>query len=301
MNTLNQQPLISIILVTYKEEKELMKCLVSLQKEDQAASATKHPFEIIIIDNNAKGRLKSVINKKFPGVKYINSGADIGYGAGNNLGAKYAHGKYLFFINPDTEIEKDAINNLAEFLNTHPKAAIVAPTFFDMQGIRFADQGSAELTPLTAIFSHSIIHKAWPANPIAQNYWMRGQDFTKPQQLPVIPGTAFMVRKAVFEEIGGFDERFFLYFEESDLCRRVRLAGWQVWRIPGSKIRHIWHAATQGAVYNIYFRQSRYKYFNKWYGSGVATLVELLLNIGKRQLIVLLLFLIGLLLLVTTL
>jgi hypothetical protein len=109
---------------------------------------------------------------------------------------------------------------------------------------------------------------------------------TKPHQLAVVPGTALVVRRTVFEQIKGFDERFFLYFEESDLCRRVITAGWEVWQIPSSKIKHIWHAATQGSEYNVFFRQSRYKYFEKHYGGIVATLLEVILQFGKVQLLI---------------
>lgn len=289
-------PTISVILVTYKEDKELLLCLVSLLKSQQRDKRSQHyPAEIIVVDNNVQGRIKKVLAKKFPEVRYINSGADIGYGAGNNLGAQQANGKYLFFVNPDTKIEPGAITLLAQFLENNPSVGIVAPTLYDMQGNRYPDQGSQELTPLTAIASHSIFHRIWSDNPISRTYWLGDRDINKPQQLAVVPGTAFMILRALFEEVKGFDERFFLYFEESDLCRRVRQRDWEVWQIPNSRLRHIWHAATQGAEYNIHFRQSRYKYFQKYYGTVIARIVEVILNLSKKELsFVLILLLVGL-------
>jgi GT2 family glycosyltransferase len=274
---------VSILLVVTTEEEELLMCLVSLFAGSHLA---KYPIEVVVADNNPKARLKKVIKKKFPKVKYKNTGGNIGFGPANNVAASQATGDYLFFLNSDTELEPDAIDELAQFLDTHEKVGVVAPTLFDMDGKRYDDQGSAKLTPISILAAHSIFTRIWPNNPIAHHYWQRDRDVTKNHQLAVVPGTALVVRRNVFEEIGGFDERFFLYFEESDLCRRVIDAGWQVWQIPSSKVRHIWHAATKSSKYTVIFRQSRYKYFQKYYGSTAATLLELLLQFGKVQLII---------------
>lgn len=288
-----KKSLISIVLVVTTEEKELLQCLVSLFT---LHNAKEQPIEVVVADNNPSARLWRVISKKFPQVKYINTGGNIGFGPANNVGATQATGEYLFFLNSDTEMEPGAITELVKFFKTHPKAGVVAPTLLTMEGERYPDQGSAELTPLAAIAAHSIFNRMWPTNPIAHSYWLRDSDVTKPRQLAVVPGTALAVRRQVFEEIGGFDEQFFLYFEESDFCRRVRQKGWQVWMIPQSKFRHIWHAATRSSKYNRIFKESRYKYFKKYYGVAVAVGVEVLLNFGKRDVFLL----IGLFLLIVT-
>jgi N-acetylglucosaminyl-diphospho-decaprenol L-rhamnosyltransferase len=127
----------------------------------------------------------------------------------------------------------------------------------------------------------------WPSNPVAQSYWVRSRDTTKPQQLAVVPGTAFMIRRRVFEKIGGFDPQFFIYFEESDLCRRVRAEGWEVWLTPDSHLKHIWHAATQDSKYNRIYRESRFKYFAQYNGVVMAYLVEAALRVGKWELVTL--------------
>lgn len=278
---------VSIILVVTTEERELLLCLVSLFAAQKSAL---YPIEVIVADNNPHARLQSLLAKKFPQVKYTNTGGNIGFGPANNVGARIATGDYLFFLNSDTELEQGAIDALAEFLDTHKKAGVVAPTLYDMEGNRYPDQGSSELTPLTAIAAHSILHAIWPTNPVAHSYWLRGRDVSKEQQLAVVPGTALVVRRSVFQQIKGFDEQFFLYFEESDLCRRIRKAGFEVWMIPQSRVRHVWHAATRSSRYNRIFKESRYKYFHKYYGSFTANILEVVLNIGKIDLIELLFF-----------
>lgn len=280
-------PKVSLILVTHKEEAELKACLTSLfASHTLNGKADPQPFEVIVVDNNPESKLQAALKKSFPKVRYVRSGANIGFGPANNLGAKHATGDHFFFLNPDTEVEPGAIRALTEFLVHHPKAGVVAPTLYTMDGVQpYPDQGSAELTPLTGLASYSIFHSIWPTNPIAQKYWVRGRDLTKPQQLGVIPGTALMVRREAFEQIGSFDEQFFIYFEESDLCRRLRQEGWEVWLTPEAKIRHIWHAATRAAKYQIIFEESRYKYFKKYYGKRVADLVEVVMHTGKYELL----------------
>ena len=281
-------PKASLILVTHKEEAELKDCLTSLfVSHTRNGKPDSQEIEVIVVDNNPESKLKSALKKSFPKVRYVRSGANIGFGPANNLGAKHATGEFFFFLNPDTIVEAGAIHALSEFLMKRPKVGVVAPTLYTMTGEIYPDQGSGELTPLSGIATHSIFHRIWPGNPIAQKYWVRDRDVTKPQHLAVIPGTALMVRRSAFAEIGGFDEQFFIYFEESDLCRRLRNAGWEVWLTPAAKIRHIWHAATKAAKYQIIFEESRYKYFRKWYGEKTARLVEIVLQTGKNELLLL--------------
>jgi N-acetylglucosaminyl-diphospho-decaprenol L-rhamnosyltransferase len=209
------------------------------------------------------------------------------------VGAAQAHGSFLFFLNPDTEIEPGAIRTLRLFLSKNSQAAVTAPMLSDMHGQLYLDQGSTRLTPLTALASHSIVHRLWPNNPVAQEYWLRHRPVDQPQQVEVVPGTAFMIRTSIFKQIGGFDEQFFIYFEESDLCRRVVELGYECWLLPSAKVKHIWHAATQASHYKQIYKQSRYKYFKKYYGVVVAWLVELLLRVGKRELLIMSLAIIG--------
>lgn len=275
--------LISVIMVTYKEVPELVTGLDAVFKS--IPNSRKSQVEVIVVDNNKDSHLKPKLAKRFPKVKYFNTGDNIGFGPANNFGVQRAKGDFLFFLNPDTELQSGALFELRQFLVKHRRAAIVAPTLFDMQGKPYQDQGSAKLTPLTALAAHSVLHRIWPNNSIAQGYWLRDRNLNKPQSVEVVPGTAFMIRKSVFEAVGGFDEQFFIYFEESDLCRRLLALGGQAWILPSAKAKHLWHAATKSNLYKTIYRQSRFKYFKKYYGSLLATGVEFFLTLGKKEIL----------------
>ena len=234
-------PRVSIIIVKYRAEEYLKRCLISLKP-------LKIPHEIIIIDNNKINR---------------------GYSAGNNLGAQKAKGKYLFIVNPDTVVLPGAIEKLVTYLDRSPRVGIVAPTLLDTHKQRYPLQGSGPLTPLAAIFALSFINKLFPHNSVSRKYW-------HPHALTVVPGTAFLIRRSLFNQIGGFDENFFLYFEESDLCNRVLAAGWQIILHPRAQIIHHWGKSTPDSprIKHI-FATSRFYYFRKHFGLTWAVIVHL--------------------------
>ncbi len=280
----NSNICVSVIIVSYKAEKVLLKCLSALQ---QVIDHDNVSTEVLVVDNYPRSQLKKIIPKNFPNLKYIHPDKNLGFGAGNNLGAHQAEGKYLLFLNPDTEIQPGALQHLVSFFQKHLQAAVVAPTLYDMKGNRYSDQGSQLLTPLTALASHSILHTIWPNNPVANAFWARNRDVKMPQQLAAVPGTALMIRRSFFQKIHGFDEAFFLYFEEVDLCRRVEQLQGKIWQIPDATVKHIWGATTHNTRTQHIFEESRHTYFQKYYGTVVATFVETGLRTGKKQILLL--------------
>jgi GT2 family glycosyltransferase len=243
---------VSIIVVKYKAEEAFLAFKKSLK-------AITIPYELIEIDNNVN---------------------NVGYGAGNNLGAKRAHGEYLFIVNPDTRVLPGCLEALVNFLDNNPQAGIVAPLLLNTQNQVYPLQGTSKLTPMAAIFSLSFIHKYWPNNPIAQKYWLKTWDKQTTKAVDVVPGTAFLIRKALYNQIGGFDENFFLYFEESDLCKRVSEQDWEIYITPNAQLIHEWASSTPKNNKRIQtiFNESRFYYFKKHYGFVWAKIVNWFCN-----------------------
>ncbi|MEK7095300.1 MAG: glycosyltransferase family 2 protein [Patescibacteria group bacterium] len=240
---------VSVIIVKYRAQKELQQCLKSLPKK---------LHELIIVDNNKINR---------------------GYAKGNNLGAKKSTGDYLFILNPDTILFPNTLSHLVSFLDSHPQAAIVAPLLLDANENAYPLQGTSQLTPMAAIFSLSFIYKFWPGSQMACNYWLKTWDKKSPKEVDVIPGTAFLIRRKVFEQVGGFDANFFLYFEESDLCKRVKELGYDIWINPQAQLIHHWGKSTpHDSKTQKIFVQSRKHYFTKHFGKFSSFMVELFCN-----------------------
>lgn len=212
------------------------------------------PHEIIVIDNNDINR---------------------GYARGNNLGVSLAKGEYILILNPDTIILDDAIDQMVKWLNTHPEFSMVSPLLLDSNFKPYQFQGTEVLTPKHGIWGLSFINKLF----LDKEYWL-------PREVKILPGTVFMMRKKDFL---GFDENFFLYFEEADLC--MRTPG-KKYILKTAKIIHHWAKSTPPGVKPI-FEQSRFYFFAKHYGLPWAIVVDAICKISKKNFIIFLLFLLG--------
>ena len=267
--------MVSIIIVNYHVKRELFSCIESIIKSKPKAS-----YEIIIVDNDEEKTIHKELQKKLPKVIYIPN-VNKGFGQGNNVGARRAKGDYLFFLNPDTKIFPNTVDNLVAFLEKNKKTGIVAPLLHDMQGKPY-QQGAQELTPVRGIICLSFVNKIFPKNQIAQEYFLKKWDKKTIKEVDVIPGTAFMIRKNIFKKINGFDEKFFLYFEEFDLCRRIKALGWKILIYPEAKACHSWGSSTKHRedIKSI-FQKSRFYYFKKHFGILPAVFTESFLRMNK--------------------
>ena len=224
---------VSIVIVNYRIKKELFECIGSIYR-----SKPKLEFEIIVVDNDEIKTIEKDLLRKFPKVKYIKNRGNIGYGAGNNLGARFASGEFLFILNPDTKIISGNLSDLINSAKKEKKVGAVAPLLIDGSRKPYDLQGTKELTPKRAIFSLSFLSKIWPRNKIRKNYYNLSWNKKTVKEVDIVPGTAFVIKRTLFEDIGGFDEKFFLYFEEFDLCRRIRKLRYKNFIVPKVKIYH---------------------------------------------------------------
>lgn len=267
---------VSIIIVNYNVIKELVACIQSI-----ISSNPKVSYEIIVVDNDEIKAMQRDLKKKFPQVIYLPN-TNKGFGQANNVGATVAKGEYLFFLNPDTTIYPKCIDTLVSYLKKNRDVGVVAPLLYD-ESNRLYPQGARELTPVYAIFTYSIIHTVFPHNPIAREYWMENEwDRKTVKDVGSIPGTAFIVRSEIFKKLGGFDENFFLYFEENDLSKRIRTSGWKIVILPQAKVFHALGASTKKAKnINKIFQRSRYYYLKKHFGFFNAFWAECILRTNK--------------------
>lgn len=272
--------MISIIIVNYHVERQLLASIASIY-----SGKNKSKFEIIVVDNNESDDFKKVLKKKFPKVIYIKSPSNIGFGAANNLGSEKAKGEYLFFLNPDTLMRAHALDALVEVFSTKENVGVVAPLLLGKNGKPY-QQGSQELTPRSAMVTLSFLNKLFPKNPVSKKYFLQEWDRKSIKQVAVVPGTAFMIKKKLFTQIGGFDKQFFLFFEEFDLSNRVRKLGYKLFITPKAKVVHAWGESTKQRKDIAYiFAASRFAYFKKHFGIVRASIVELFLQINKTILL----------------
>lgn len=274
--------MVSIIIVNYHVKEELFTCISSIVQ-----SKPKIKYEIIVVDNDEVKTIKTELYKKYPQVVYVPN-ENKGFGQGNNIGVKKAKGDFLFILNPDTRIYKNCLDILVTLFKEDDRVGIAAPLLYHADNTPFALQGLDKLTPFSAVFALSFINKLFPNNPVSKKYWNLTWDKHSIQKVQAVPGTAFVIRRRLFVKLGGFDEHFFLYFEETDLCKRVCDAGLKLVMTPEAKVYHAWGSSTKKSKQNInkIFMQSRFYYFRKHFGLVAALFTESVLRTGKYSLTV---------------
>ncbi|GAG85702.1 unnamed protein product, partial [marine sediment metagenome] len=210
--------MISVIIVTYNNQDQIRDCLISIKKRFNNSN-----YEVIIVDNLSKDQTTDIIIKEYPWVKLIKSKKNLGFGKGNNLGAKYAQGDILFFLNPDTVVKNNLIEIINKFFNSHPQAGAMSPRQLDEQGHNRYENIAVDPTLINLI--RGILPRKW--------------DWDKEQEIDLACAAAIAIKKDVFIKVSGFDPDFFLYMEENDLCLRIRQQGYKIFYHPLGKIFHL--------------------------------------------------------------
>lgn len=212
---------LSIITVTFNNEDLIIDYINSLLKN------IPESCEIIIVNNNSTDNTLKLIpnNKK---IKVIENNKNLGFARACNLGVNLSSGEYIFFLNPDTKVEEGSILKLLEFIKNH-KEAIVAPKLVEFGG---KTQPSVRKLPtiIGAIREYYLgVKDSYEA------YAPQGEEIVEVES---VVGGALMVTRKLFLKVGGFDEKFFLYFEDLDLCRKVRNLGYKIYYLPNAIIKH---------------------------------------------------------------
>lgn len=263
---------ITIIYVYYNTPDEILDSINSIKDAAQNLS-----YEIIIVDNHSSSKIPQgiSINKK---VKIIKNRINHGYGKAMNQGANLSAGKYLLLINPDTKLTKNSIKLMFQKMEKDEKIGIIGPQILN-EDKKILPSISQMPFFLNSIFAFSFLNKLWKKNPFSNNYWLYDLDRTKEQVVEVVSGACMFVKKDLFKKIEGFDERFFMYFEEADICLRVKREGFKVIYYPLSKIIHsIGRSSNDKEWIEEKFNESRFKFIKKYNGIFLAIIAEIFLR-----------------------
>lgn len=220
---------VSILIVNYNSFKLILQCIESIYQFTKGIS-----YEIIVVDNNAPERDIDTINEFYSDIIYLKNLENRGFGSGNNFGAKYARGKYLFFLNPDTILLNNAIFKFYDFCERNIGVGIVGGNLYDAK-LQPAFSCWSFLPGLLAEIDYLMLHKVG-------KFLGSVGDFNHsalPQEVGYISGADLFISKAIFDELHGFDEDFFMYYEETELTFRVKRMGYKVMSIPDAKIIHL--------------------------------------------------------------
>lgn len=258
-------PDVSVCIVSWNIKDLLRDCLNSLK-----AQAGDVRYETIVVDNDSKDGSADMVRAEFPWVTLVEPKANLGFGRANNLAYKHSTGRWVLLLNPDTIVLDGAIEKLLAFADAHPEAAAVGGRTLKKDGKtleRSCCWGSPGMWPLfcKSLGLHIIFKNSRVFNREAMDYWQRDSV----REVGVITGCCLMIRRDVYEATGGFDDHFFMYAEETDLCWRMRERG-KLLFCPDAQIIHLVGEAAKKSTSNRLFHIDRalLKLFRKHYGTA---------------------------------
>lgn len=262
---------VAALIVNYRTYDDLGRCLSSLDRHEPSA-------DIIVIDYESHPGAVAELQQRWPRVRVIPSAGNDGFGAGVNRAAREAaRATRLLVLNPDTVLEQPIVEPLQTLLDMHHDVGVVAPLVRETDG---SIQPSARRFPgISTVFGgrSSWLTKARPGNPFTARNLLTGDDVREPIAVDWVSGACMLLRREAFDAVGGFDERFFMYWEDADLCRRLGDAGWKTMYHPGAAVRHAAGRATRHAPVRaqLAFHRSVFRYCMKhggwpaWLGAPI--------------------------------
>jgi len=274
---------IAVVIVTYKCAALTIESLRSVAAERSAAGLQ---IRAVVVDN-ASGDTPAIAdaisaNEWQAWVTLVTAPKNGGFAYGNNLGIARAYEErapsYIYLLNPDAQVRPGAIKSLVSFLESHPDAGIAGSSFENLDGsdwpiaFRFPSLTSEMLQGAQLGFLMRIFRRSMVAQQMTKN----------PQLIDWICGASMLIRPSVLQSIGGMDENYFLYFEETDFCYRAKAAGFATWYVPESRVMHIMGQSTTVTDQTkgsrrlpAYWFESRRRYFATSYGIGCAIVIDI--------------------------
>ena len=231
---------IAVVIVNHNTCQELQACLASIELEA--------PSDVVVVDNTSSDGSVEMVRAEYPWVKLYANTTNPGYGAAANQAIASCTAQYVLLLNSDTLLQIGALEALSSYLDQHPRAAIVGPRLVSPDGILQASCYPFP-TPFNTFLENStcaillgrLIRRYVPA---IRRLYLRTWPHTHAKIVPWVKGAAIAIRREAFEAVGGFDESFFMYFEDTDLCYRLKSAGWNVHFAPVTTVVHAGNAST---------------------------------------------------------
>lgn len=227
---------LSVIIVTYKSENLITKCLDSIYESDFIGS-----FEVVISDNSPNSDTENEIKKaidRYPNLTFIRNNKNEGFSRGNNIAIKKATGEFVLFLNPDMVLEKNTISGIMDFMKDHPEAGAATCLVHLLDGKIDDSCHRGFPTPWRAFCHFSKLSKIFPKSKLFAGYNLTYLDFSKTHEIDSLAGSFMLIRYSLGKKLNWWDEDYFFYGEDIDFCYRIKKLGYKIYFVPKYKALH---------------------------------------------------------------
>jgi N-acetylglucosaminyl-diphospho-decaprenol L-rhamnosyltransferase len=274
---------VSSIIVTYNSADVICECLQALV---QIAETTS--LEIIVVDNASTDETTEIVSQEFPSVKLVETGENLGYGGGNNRGANVSTGDYIAIVNPDLIIDADPLNKMVDYLANNTDVGVVGPKTLSGDG-SIAISANPPYTARRSVAKYLGLERLFPQW-VYGDYYDRLQASELPFEADWLGGACLVFPRETYQQLNGFDEDFFLFVEDVDICERAWRLGWKVIYMPMATVKHYHSTSVDKArlISTHHYHISPLLYFRKRNRHQTVRLVkcgytvELLIKVIKR-------------------
>lgn len=265
---------VSVIIVNYNVKEFLTNCLQSVQK-----ATSNLETEIFVVDNASTDGSMPFLKEHFENVTFIENDQNVGFGKANNQAIRKANGKYTLLLNPDTLLQENTLDVLYKRMEENPAWGACGCKILNPDG-SFAPESRRSVPRVsTALYKAIGLTSLFPKSRYFGAYYQGWKDEDEAGEVPVLSGSFMFFRTTCLQEASGFDERFFMYGEDIDLCYRVKKGGWDIHYVPETSIIHYKGESTKKneIAYNKVFNDAIYKFFDKHYTSKYSRLFRMLI------------------------
>jgi GT2 family glycosyltransferase len=225
----------AVVVVNYNTCPHLYACLETVRANG--------PSEIVVVDNASSDGSADMVRSDYPEVILVSNPGNVGYGTAANQGIAHCRSKYVLLLNSDTRLKNGAVRELSDYLDQEPRVGIMAPRIVGFDG-KPQEAAFPPLSPINVLVQETMLSRLTCYVPPLRDYYHPSSE-DRPRAVDWVLGAATAVRREAFESVGGFDEAFFMYSEETDLCYRVRRDGWEVHFAPVTTVMHAGGASTR--------------------------------------------------------
>lgn len=287
----NKNHIVSIIIVSYNNFHLLEDCLNSVANYLKSVE-----YEIILIDNNSTEAGLDELLSKYNSIKIIKNSENLGFSKANNQGYKIAEGRYLLLLNADTQFTSNILSDMLEFIEQSPVPVIAAPKLLYPDG-RFQDSAYKFPSIWRLISSNFFLEKIFGKIDLFNKYYLKLEAKNSPIAVDSVIGAFMLMKKETYSVLDGFDENFFFYHEDTDLCFRFKKLGGNVLYFPHLSLIHVGGGSTNQIKWFQLKNKvtARIKYFNK-HKSKLYLLFVFILEFSGNLIRGILFFILGLLL-----
>ena len=266
---------LDVVIVAFRSRELLRECLDSLR-----AHPPSGPMKVIVVDNASGDGTSEMVSAGYPEVELVGSSTNLGFAAATNLGATRGEATYVLALNPDTAVTEGALDTVMASMEAHPEVAVAGPRLIRPDGSLDHASKRSFPTPLSALGHFTGVGRRAGATGKLAAY--RAPDVDS-GPVDAVNGAFMLIRRSAFEQVGGFDEGYWMYMEDLDLSYSLAQAGWGTWYEPGATVMHVKGGTTGGersVRLNYAFHRGMYRFYRKHYAPSRSWALNAVIYVG---------------------